>query len=200
MPRPIVAYVRIIDAISHRVGRFAIYLVFAMMAVLLWSSISKTFFTPSLWTVETAQFILVAYYVLGGPYSMQQTDDSHVRMDLFYGNWSPKTKAWVDAFSVICLMFFLVVLLYGAFGSTAYSLGYYGLEPFRFFWDLSVAFVTGGPDAASHVLGTLERSPTAWRPFLWPVKLIMVFGFILMLLQTIAEFFKDIARIRGVDL
>lgn len=200
MPRAITAYVRVIDAISYRVGRFAIYLIFVMMAVLLWSSISKTFFNPSLWTVEMAQFIMVAYYILGGPYSMQQTEDSHVRMDLFYGAWSPRTRAMIDAVTVFCLIFFLGVLLYGGAGSTAYSLGYFGLEPLQFYWDLLAGFVTGGPDGASDVLGTMERSPTAWRPFLWPIKSIMVFGFILMLLQAVAEFFKDIARIRGEEI
>jgi TRAP-type mannitol/chloroaromatic compound transport system permease small subunit len=33
-----------------------------------------------------------------------------------------------------------------------------------------------------------------------PIKIIMCFGIVLMLLQAIAEFFKDIARIRGEDL
>jgi len=41
-----------------------------------------------------------------------------------------------------------------------------------------------------------ERSPTAWRPVLWPIKVITGVGFFLMILQAIAEFFKDIARIR----
>ncbi len=200
IPSPLVVFVRVVDAISYRVGRFAIYLIFPMMGVLLWSSISKTFFQPSLWTMEMAQFIMVAYYVLGGPYSMQQADDSHVRMDLFYGNWSARNKALIDTVTVFCLIFFLVVLLIGGVGSTAYSLGYYGVEPFHYFWDLGVAFVTGGPDAARELFGTFERSPTAWRPVMWPIKLIMVLGFVLMLAQALAELIKDIARVRGEEL
>ena len=200
MPKPLIAYVRVIDAISHRVGRFAIYLIFLMMAVLLWSSISKTFFQPSLWTMEMAQFVMVAYYVLGGPYSMQQTDDSHVRMDLFYGNWSPRTKAIIDSITIFCLIFFVVVLIIGGVGSTAYALGYFGTDPFGYFGRLLTAFVTGGPEAASHKFGALERSPTAWRPLMWPIKVIMVLGFMLMLAQAVAEFIKDIARIRGEEI
>lgn len=200
MPRVLIAYVHVVDAISHRVGRFAIYLIFAMMAVLLWSSISKTFFLPSLWTLETAQFIMVAYYVLGGPYSMQQTDDSHVRMDLFYGNWSPRTRAIIDTVTIFCLIFFIVVLLLGAINSTAYALGYFGRDPFGFFWRLFEAFVTGGPEAASHKFGAFERSPTAWRPVMWPIKVIMLLGFLLMLAQAIAELLKDIARIGGAEI
>lgn len=168
MPEAIFTYVRWVEAINRRIGRIAMYGIFALIGVLLWSSISKTFFLPSHWTLETAQFVMVAYYILGGPYSIQL--DANVRMDLVYGSWSPRTKAWVDAFSVLFLIYFLGVLLYGGIGSTAYSLEYG------------------------------ERSPTAWRPYLWPIKIVMCIGIGLMILQAVAEFFKDIGRIRGVQL
>ncbi|HED13908.1 MAG TPA: hypothetical protein ENI62_09700, partial [Gammaproteobacteria bacterium] len=41
---------------------------------------------------------------------------------------------------------------------------------------------------------------TAWRPYLWPVKVIALVGIILMLLQAFSEMFKDIASLRGIDL
>jgi len=197
MPRAILAYIRIIDAMNRVIGRMAMYLIFVLMGVLLWSSVSKTAFSPSLWTLETAQFVMVAYYVLGGPYSIQM--GSNVRMDLFYGDWSVRTKAWVDAFTVFFLLFYLGVLLYGAVGSTAYSLGYFGTEPFSFFWDLARTWVTEGNAAAGEKIGYLERSSTAWRPFIWPVKVILCIGVILMLLQCLSELFRDIGRIRGVE-
>ncbi|MEM7075564.1 MAG: C4-dicarboxylate ABC transporter, partial [Pseudomonadota bacterium] len=65
------AYVRAVDAINYALGRVVMWGLFAMMAILLWSSFSKTFLLPSLWTLEMAQFAMVAYYVLGGPYSIQ---------------------------------------------------------------------------------------------------------------------------------
>lgn len=197
MARPIRAYIRAIDAMNRFIGRIAMYLIFALVGVLLWSSISKTFFLPSLWTLESAQFVMVAYYVLGGPYSIQL--GSNVRMDLFYGDWSLKTKAWFDAFTVLFLMFYLGVLLYGGVSSMAYSLGYFGLEPFTYFKELFVALITEGPSAAGEKLGYLERSSTAWRPYLWPVKTILVFGVFMMLLQCLAELFRDIGRIRGEE-
>ena len=144
------------------------YGIFVMIAILLWSSISKTFFLPSGWTLEVAQFAMVTYYILGGPYSIQM--GSNVRMDLFYGSWSDRKKAQIDTITVFFLIFYLGVLLYGAFDSTSYSLQYG------------------------------ERSPTAWRPYLWPIKITMCVGIFLMLLQAISELFKDIAKIRGVEL
>ena len=91
-------YVFVVDLVNRRVGRFIMYGLFAIMAILLWSSLSKTFFNPSLWTLEMAQFAMVAYYILGGPYAVQT--DANVRMDLFYGSWSARRKAWFDVFTV----------------------------------------------------------------------------------------------------
>ncbi|RLK10127.1 TRAP transporter small permease subunit [Ruegeria conchae] len=183
------AYVRIVDAVNYRIGRVMMWGLFVMMGILLWSSISKTFFLPSLWTLEMAQFAMVTYYIIGGPYSIQL--GSNVRMDLFYHNWSPRRKAWFDACTVLLLILYLGVLFYGGLGSTAYSLGYWGDEPVSYFTGL----LTG-----SEEIGRLERSSTAWRPYIWPVKAIMVFGFFLMLLQAISELFKDIARINGQEI
>jgi len=165
MPKAIRAYIRWVDAVNRLIGRCAMYFLFVLVGVLLWSSISKTFFLPSLWTLETAQFAMVAYYILGGPYSIQL--GSNVRMDLFYGGWSHKTKAWVDIFTVLFLIFYLGVLLYGGIGSTVYSIEYN------------------------------ERSATAWRPYLSPIKIVICSGLVLMILQATSEFFKDIGRIRG---
>ena len=180
------ALIRAIDAVNRRVGRVAMYGIFALMAVLLWSSFSKTFLVPSLWTLEMAQFVMVGYYILGGPYAMQM--GAHVRMDLLYGGWSARGKAWADLVTVLVLIFYLVVLLYGAVGSTAYSLGYWKSEPFSFLAGL----VTG-----EEKVGRLERSSSAWRPWMWPIKAVMIAGFFLMLLQCVSEFLKDVLRLRG---
>lgn len=196
MPRAILVYISAIDAMNRFIGRMAMYLIFVLMGVLLWSSASKVFMTPAMWTLETAQFVMVAYFVLGGPYSLQL--GSNVRMDLFYGDWSPKTKACIDAITVFFLIFYLGVLLYGGLVSTAYSFGYFGSEPLVFFLDLIGTFFTEGLSAAREKLGFMERSPTAWRPWLWPIKTILCLGVFLMILQSLAEFFRDIGRLRGV--
>jgi len=168
MPELIKKYVRAIDAVNRVVGLFAMYLIFLMMGILFYSSISKTFFFPSLWTLEMAQFSMAAYYLLGGGYSMQI--QSHVRMDLFYGDWKPKTKAIVDSFTVVTLIIYLLFLLYGAVSSTEYSLQYG------------------------------EVSNSAWAPYLAPIKIIMTIGIFLMLLQSIAAFFRNIAQATGKEI
>ena len=116
MPRAIKAYVRAVDAVNRVVGHVAMYLVFAMIGILFYSTISKNFFNPSLWTFEMAQFTMAAYYRLGGGYSLQT--HSHVRMDLLYSRWSPKTKAMVDGFTILFLLFYVGLLLFGGSSST----------------------------------------------------------------------------------
>ena len=161
-------FIKYVDAFNYRIGRFAMYGIFMMMGILLWSSISKIFFNPSLWTLEMAQFCMVAYYMLGGPYSIQM--GSNVRMDLLYGEWDNHRKAQVDAITIIFLIMYLIFMIWGGWESFMYSLSYGG-----------------------------ERSSSIWRPYIWPIKLIMLFGLSIMLLQSISEFFKDILRIKGHD-
>ncbi|GFE64160.1 TRAP transporter small permease subunit [Litoreibacter roseus] len=179
-------FIAVIDAINYRIGRIVMYGIFVLMGILLWSSVSKTFFLPSLWTLEMAQFAMVAYYILGGPYSIQM--GSNVRMDLLYGGWSLLRKAWFDLLTVLFLMFYLAVLLFGALSSTAYSLGYWGGAPLSFFAGL----LTGAEE-----VGRMEQSSSAWRPYLWPIKAIMITGIFLMLLQCLSELLKDVLRLKG---
>ena len=39
--------------------------------------------------------------------------------------------------------------------------------------------------------------PPSWRPPLAPIKLVMCFGLLLMILQAVAFFFRDLATLRG---
>jgi TRAP-type mannitol/chloroaromatic compound transport system permease small subunit len=169
MPGPIKTYVRAVDAVNRVVGRFTMYLIFAMMGVLLFSSGSRTFAGVShIWVVETAQFLLAAYYLLGGGYSMQL--DSHVRMDLVYSRWKPRTRAAVDVVTAGFLVFYLIVLLVGGLSSTQYAIEYG------------------------------QKNYSSWAPPLAPIKIVMVIGIVLMLLQVIAIFFKDLAKARGEEI
>ncbi|AQZ51877.1 TRAP transporter small permease subunit [Martelella mediterranea] len=168
MPQAIRTYVRYVDGFNRVVGRIAMWLVFVMMGILLWSSVSKTMFNPSLWTLEMAQFVMTAYYILGGAYSLQL--DSHVRMDLIYGRWTPRQKAAVDAVTVIMLFTYLIFLLIGGVSSTEYALKYG------------------------------ETSYSSWSPYMAPIKIVMVFGIFLMFLQTTSIFFKDLAKALGREM
>ena len=165
MPRAAIAFVRIVEALNYRVGRIAMYLIFVLAGVLMWSVIAKAFFRPALWTQEMAQFTMVAYFVLGGAYSLLL--GTNVRMDLLYGRWSVRTRAAVDCVTILALIFFLAVMLWGGIDSTIY------------------AFEVN------------ERSRTVWPPYMAPIKIVICVGVLLMLLQSVAFLIRDIATLRG---
>jgi len=169
MPKPIKLFVHSVEAVNTVVGRFSMYLVFAMMGILLFESISRTLFdTPHIWAVEIAQFTMAAYYLLGGGYSMILK--GHVRMDLLYGRWSVRKQGLADSITTPFLIFYLVFLLIGAYSSIEYAV-IYG-----------------------------QRNRSAWAPLMAPIKIIMGTGILLMLLQAIATWFRDIAKARGEKL
>lgn len=123
MPRPIVLFVKIVDTVNLWVGRIAMQLIFVLGAILLWSTISRLAFNaPVNWALEMSQFILSAYYLLGGAYTLQR--EGHVRMDLFYSRFSPRRRAAIDAFTLLFVLFYLGVLFYGGWSSTSYALQY----------------------------------------------------------------------------
>jgi TRAP-type mannitol/chloroaromatic compound transport system permease small subunit len=166
MPKPIRLFVRWVDVLNQWVGRLAMALFFVMGAVMLWSTISRALFgTPVNWALEMTQFLLASYFLLGGAYSLQK--GAHVRMDLFYTRFSPRGRAIIDAITILAVIFFLVVLLWGAFSSTQYAIQYN------------------------------QKNYSAWSPILWPVKVAMTAGILFMLLQVIAQFFRDVAEAIG---
>ena len=169
LPDAIKTYVRYVEALNRIIGKLAMYLIFAMMGILLFSAISRTVFNvPYIWTIEMAQFTMAAYYLLGGGFSMML--GAHVRMDVLYGTWTPKRRAIVDAITIFCLIFYLVVLLIGGISSTWYSLEYG------------------------------QRNYSSWAPLISPIKIIMVIGIFMMLLQAIATFFRNLATVKGVNI
>jgi TRAP-type mannitol/chloroaromatic compound transport system permease small subunit len=166
MPRPIVFFVRAVDAVNRWVGRFAMVLFYVLAAIMLWSTLSRVLFgVPVNWALEMSQFVLSAYYLLGGAYAVQH--DAHVRMDLIYSRFGPRRRAGIDAITVLFVIFFLGVLLWGAISSTQYAIQYN------------------------------QKNYSAWSPVLWPVKVVMTIAILLMLLQMVAQFFKNLAEARG---
>ena len=94
----------------------------------------------------------------------------HVRMDLVYEHLSDRGKARMDVITSVLLFFYLGCLLFGAISSTAYS------------WKYN------------------QKLMSVWSPPVAPIKIIMVFGISLFLLQVLSTLFKDWAKMRGVEM
>ena len=131
--------------------------------------LSLSFVTRNIINIPLIWIIEMAQFVMTGYYLLgggySMLTDDHVRMDLIYSKLKDKTKALLDSLTSVFLIFYLVVLLIGSISSLTYT------------------------------LETNQRLFTAWAPYVWPIKSIMTFGILLMLLQSIAIFFKDIAKV-----
>ena len=128
-----------------------------------------SFVTRNIINIPLIWIIEMAQFVMTGYYLLgggySMLTDDHVRMDLIYSKLKDKTKALLDSLTSVFLIFYLLVLLIGSISSLTYT------------------------------LETNQRLFTAWAPYVWPIKSIMTFGILLMLLQSIAIFFKDIAKV-----
>ena len=133
-----------------------------------------SFVTRNIINIPLIWIIEMAQFVMTGYYLIgggySMLTDDHVRMDLIYSKLKDKTKALLDSLTSVFLIFYLVVLFYGSISSLTYT------------------------------IETNQRLFTAWAPYVWPIKSIMTFGILLMLLQSIAIFFKDLAKVLGREI
>jgi len=165
MRKAIRTYVTVVDRLSEYVGVVAMYLIFAMVAILLLDAVTRNVIQiPLHWPVELAQFTLAAYYFMGGAKTLK--DNTHVRMDLFYDNLSDRGKARLDAITVLCLLFYLCVMLFGSISSLQYA------------------------------ISTGETRFSMWNPSVIPIKMLMVACIVLMILQTISLIIKYVCAAR----
>ena len=133
-----------------------------------------SFVTRNIINIPLIWIIEMAQFVMTGYYLLgggySMLTDDHVRMDLIYSKLKDKTKALLDTLTSVFLIFYLIVLFYGSISSLTYT------------------------------IETNQRLFTAWAPYVWPIKSIMTFGIGLMLLQSIAIFFKDLAKVLGREI
>ncbi len=101
-----------IDRFNRTIGRAAAWLVLAVVliecAVIL---IRHVFGVGSLWLQESAIYGHAALFMLAAAWTLHA--DKHVRVDVFYSDASPRTKALVDLFGALLLLLpFMALILY----------------------------------------------------------------------------------------
>jgi TRAP-type mannitol/chloroaromatic compound transport system permease small subunit len=169
MPAPVRAYVRWVDAVSGGIGLASMQTVFLMIGVLLLDAVTRNVVRmPQHWPIEFAQFTLAAYYFGGGAYSLRE--GAHVRMDILYARFGVRGRAMMDMITSACMIFYLVILLWGAVSSLEYS------------------------------IEIDQRLFSMWNPSVIPIKVFMAAAIVLMILQAVSLVFKDFAAWRGADL
>ena len=133
-----------------------------------------SFVTRNIINIHLIWIIEMAQFVMTGYYLLgggySMLTDDHVRMDLIYSKLKDRTKAILDSITSVFLITYIVILLIGSISSLTYT------------------------------IETNQRLFTAWAPYVWPIKSIMTFGILLMLLQSIAIFFKDLSKVLNREL
>src|SRR5262245_40737366 len=102
------ALTRALDRVSASVGRAIAWLIVPMVAGLVYEVVARYVFdAPTEWAYDMTFMLYGTLFMLGSAYTLQR--GGHIRTDTFYGEWSPRRRAWVD---VACyLVLFLPPML-----------------------------------------------------------------------------------------
>ncbi|NWF57159.1 MAG: TRAP transporter small permease subunit [Syntrophaceae bacterium] len=154
-------FVHRIDSISEWSGKIFSWLSLPLVLFMSYDVIMRYLFqAPTKWAYETTWMLYGALFILGGAYGLKHK--LHVRVDILYNRWSSRTRAIFD-FLVYILIFFPVFYILVTH-SMIYA--YYSWEV------LEVSYVS------------------YWQPPVYPIKTVMVVGFVLFALQGVAEFLR----------
>ena len=157
---------RIIDAINDRFGTLATWLVLFACLISAGNAVSRYALNISsnAW-LEVQWYMFAAIVLFGAPYTLKV--NGHVRVDVFYGAFSERTRIWIDLIGgIFALLPFCAILVY-----------------FTWPWFLESWRI----NEASSNAGGLVR---------WPIKLMLPIGFALMALQGFSEIAKRIAALK----
>jgi TRAP-type mannitol/chloroaromatic compound transport system permease small subunit len=124
---------------------------------------------PTVWSLDMATMLYGTHFFVAGAMTLYL--GKHIRTDFFYGNWQPRTQAWVD---VICYLFLFLPGM--------------------------VMFVWLSWDFAAESWELRESLMTTWRPPAYWYKSVIPLSATLLLLQGLAELLKSVRTIAtGVD-
>ena len=154
---------KVIDSVSTWSGLVARWGCLGLVLVLCFEVMMRYVFdNPTIWAHEMSMMLGVFIVCMG--WSFVHVRRGHVRGDVFYSRLSPRGRGIVD---VACfLVFFLPLLLV-----LIYAAGRMAWEAYIF----------------NEVLMT-----SYWYPPALPIRLVVVLGLCLFLLQGIAEFVRDV--------
>jgi len=165
--KSLLAVARLIDALTERVGRLAIWLVLVATLISAGNALARYALGESsnAW-LEIQWYLFGAMFLLAAGYTLKH--NGHVRIDIFYTRFGPRGQAWIDLAGGLLFLLPMAGLLA---------------------WLAWPMFI----DAWA----TQEISPDAGGLVRWPVKLLLPVGFGLLALQGMAEVIKRIGVLNG---
>jgi TRAP-type mannitol/chloroaromatic compound transport system permease small subunit len=163
----LLAISRTIDRINELVGRAVAWLIFLAVVVSAGNAIIRKTFN-----VSSNSWLELQWYLFGGAFMLAAAytlqQNEHIRIDIVYGAFSRRVQHWIDLLGhLFVLMPFVILMIF-------YFIPY-----------VRLSFNSG------------EVSSSAGGLILWPAKLILLAGFVLLGFQGVSEIIKKIAVIRG---
>lgn len=156
-----------IDQISKTVGHaFAWCIVILTLGTCYEVFVRYALNDPTSWAFDLSYLMYGAVFYMAGAYTLSRA--GHVRADMFYRKWTPKTQAWVEL--VLYVLFFFPGIL-----ALVVAGGAYGIESLRL-REVSVNSPAGMP--------------------IWPLKMMIPFGAGLIALQGFAEVLRCVVCLR----
>jgi hypothetical protein len=93
-----------VDRASTRLGQTSAWLIVALTCLIAWEVFSRYVLnTPHDWALDVQIQMYGTLFMLAGAYTLAK--NGHVRGDVLYGFFEPRTQAWVDL--VLYVLFFL---------------------------------------------------------------------------------------------
>ena len=186
-----------LDRISLMAGEFVSYWAVIAVIVYYFEVISRYVFnSPTNWAHESMYLMFGMQYLIAGSYAM--LTESHVRVDIFYANWSARRKAFVNLLTSVFFFIFAGTLLVTsyifAFDAIAVPSGNSIISD----WargDVSLNEMFAGLSLSQWTDPNIrwgEISFNEWEIPLWPMKWMMVVGGLLLVLQGISKISLDV--------
>jgi TRAP-type mannitol/chloroaromatic compound transport system permease small subunit len=155
----------IIDRLNLRIGRAVAWLTLAMVMVMVVSVVQRYVFSATvIWQAELVRYCHAVIFMSAVGYTLLR--DSHVRIDLFYQNYSDKKKALTNIIGTILFLFPVCIsLIYFSWGfvinswaiaeaSTEYG-GLPGVFLLKtFIWVFAILFILQG---ISTIIKSLDK-------------------------------------------
>lgn len=150
-----------IETVSDWSGKITAYLIPAMMVVMAYEVVARYIFNkPTIWVMETTQFIFIASTAMGGAWLLLHR--GHVNVPILHDRLGTRTRAIVDSVTSLFFFFFIFFL-------------------FRYVLAATIEAVAN-----------LYRAPTYWEPPVYPIYIIMSAGILLIFLQGVVKFIRDL--------
>lgn len=103
------------NAINEGLGKLVSWLTLVLVLFVCFNVVSREFNAADAWRAELEWHIFALIFLLGAGYAFKH--NRHVRVDLFYANYSKRDKAWTNlAGGVFFLIPWCLLIIYYAWG------------------------------------------------------------------------------------